>query len=462
MAKLDEVFGVSAKPVHSYIERSEVDTRFVEALASDKQIIVYGSSKQGKTALVSKHLSYSQNCVVSLTPRTNVVDIYHRILINAGVVIYSRQVDKGSTEGSLAVGAKVNARLPLFGGGEASLQGGLKAGSGADVQYEAIPINLELPQSIVELLRQAGSSKWIILENFHYLNDETQRQLAFDLRAFQELGLRFVILGVWREKNRMAQFNGDLLDRVIEIPVEPWIPQDFQRVVKAGSEILNMRFSSALIEAAIEASFSSIGVFQELLKGVCVQAGITETLASLRMVDDVAMLVRTSTQKANEYAARHQRAMEAIAAGHPSGGAKNDLLPLFLPYYLVKVILESGYEGVADGMRRSDIQDRIRAIHHRAKDIRASDMSNLLHGLASLQAAKNISPPIVDYDLQNRMLQVVDSTFYFFIKNANLGEIISALPSPLDERQLSFHDLNQPASESNPKNELLETTTESG
>jgi hypothetical protein len=73
--KLEEVFGVSAKPIRSYVERSEVDTRFREALESDKQIIVYGSSKQGKTALVSKYLPYERNSLVSLTPKTNIVDI---------------------------------------------------------------------------------------------------------------------------------------------------------------------------------------------------------------------------------------------------------------------------------------------------------------------------------------------------------------------------------------------------
>jgi hypothetical protein len=48
------------------------------------------------------------------------------------------------------------------------------------------------------------------------------------LTPFQELGVRFVILGVWREKNRLSQFNGDLLDRVHEVPVEPWLESDFE------------------------------------------------------------------------------------------------------------------------------------------------------------------------------------------------------------------------------------------
>jgi hypothetical protein len=44
---------------------------------------------------------------------------------------------------------------------------------------------------------------------------------------------------------------------------------------------------------------------------------------------------------------------------------------------------------------------------------------------------KFISPPIIDYDAQSRLLQVVDSTFYFFIRNANLKEILELIPNPL-------------------------------
>lgn len=74
MARVDEVFGVTSKPIRSYVERDEVDTRFRDALVSDKQIVVYGSSKQGKTALVSKHPPYREHLLVSLTPKTTVLD----------------------------------------------------------------------------------------------------------------------------------------------------------------------------------------------------------------------------------------------------------------------------------------------------------------------------------------------------------------------------------------------------
>lgn len=53
---LKEVFGVRKQRVLSYLEREAQDGLFIHALASDKHIIVYGSSKQEKTSLVDKHL----------------------------------------------------------------------------------------------------------------------------------------------------------------------------------------------------------------------------------------------------------------------------------------------------------------------------------------------------------------------------------------------------------------------
>ena len=429
---IEDVFGVSSKPVLSYIERKDVDDRFVEALRSDKQIVVYGSSKQGKTSLVSTYLPYEKNIVVRLTPKTAVSDIYASVLRQSGIQIRTLETVESSAETEASVAATAKASIAIFGGDSSGKLANTESSS-RSVQFEKVPFKLELPQDVSELMRRAEVSKVVILENFHYLGDETQRQFAFDLRTFQELGIRFVILGVWREKNRLAQFNGDLLDRLIEVPVEPWAKQDFNRVVAKGSDKLYIDIARNIVEKGIDCSFSSIGVFQELVKELCLVAGVRECGDELVRISDVRFLDQAITRKAEEYAARHQRALEAIAAGNLSTSAKEGIQPLFLPYYLVRVILEAGYPGLVDGMRRAVIQESIKAIHHRADDVRASDMSNLLYNLAGLQSNKDISPPIIDYDRNTKMLQVVDSTFYFFLQNANLSEIASELPNPLQD-----------------------------
>jgi hypothetical protein len=78
--KLEEVFGVSKNPIKSYIKREKVDGHFQDALRTDKQIIVYGSSKQGKTALVEKYVPYNSNVVIRCDPKSRIIDIYQSIL----------------------------------------------------------------------------------------------------------------------------------------------------------------------------------------------------------------------------------------------------------------------------------------------------------------------------------------------------------------------------------------------
>lgn len=432
-AQTSEVFGVSSEQVASYIERPDVDDKFLSALKSDKQVVVYGASKQGKTALVSRHLPYAKNLVVSLAPKTNIIDIYHSILRQSGVMLKSTESEGAQTGTTIGVAARFKAMIPLFGSGEAETKGEITAGSNKDIKYEEVPINLELPQDVSEILRRANkNSSIVILENFHYLDDEKQRQFAFDLRTFQELDVQFVILGVWKEKNRLAQFNGDLLDRVTEIPVEPWTEDEFTYVAAKGAKELNISFSPELLSGVIEACFASIGVFQELLKEICLTAGVKECLSSPTLIDQTAFLSQACDKKADEYSARHQRALESIAAGNRSTSTREDLQPLFLTYYLIRIILQGGYNCIADGMRRTIIQEQIQTIHHRPADVRASDISNLLYNLAKTQANKSISPPIIDYDQSKKMLQIVDSTFYFFLKHADLPTIEAELPSPLE------------------------------
>ena len=430
--KLNEVFGVSKQRVQSYLERAAVDGFFVKALGSDNHIIVYGSSKQGKTSLVDKHLPYESNVLVSCTPKFEPIDIYKSILRNENIQLESGSEHETSTAFKLAVTTRFKAVLPFLGSGEAGLGGETGAGSSRRTRQSTIQVNLALPQDITTLLRKVAFKKFIILENFHYLSIEAQKTLAFDLRSFQELGVRFVILGVWREKNRLTQFNGDLQDRIIEVPVEPWSTQEFREVIGIGSAKLHIRIDTAIQEKLIESAFDSIGVVQELVKEVCFGAGVEEDQEHTREITDPVHLQKAVDKKTGDYSARHLRALEDIAEGRKSKRATEDSVPLYLPYYTVKAWLNFPFDQVVKGIRREQLEEQIKKDHHRAKDVRPSDMSNLLHNFAELQSEKGIVPPIFDYDQNTRTMRVVDSTFYFFLRHVDKTQVLRNIENPID------------------------------
>ena len=207
-----DVFGIKKDQVESYVERDDVDGLFLEALKTDRQIIVYGASKQGKTSLVDKHLPYKENIVVSLTPKYTLLDIYQSVLSAMNVEMVSQVQSSSSSTSESSISARFKAMVPAVIGVESGAAIKKKEGENTTVNKECIEVNLSLPNDVARIIKKTEyRDKYIILENFHYLDEEIQKEFSFDLRSFLELGINFVILGVWKEKNRLIQFNGDLL-----------------------------------------------------------------------------------------------------------------------------------------------------------------------------------------------------------------------------------------------------------
>lgn len=230
----NQVFGVSNDTIETYVERKQVDDLFVDGLTRNKHIIVYGASKQGKTSLTNKHLKPDHFIRVNCSHNSTPVDLYKSVIRQLNIEFEESREVTTTLGGEPKVGVKANVKLPLIGAVEAigELEG--KVQNETAKKYKTVEYNLELAQDISELLTAINFKQRIILENFHYLSEETQKQLAYDLRIFEDYNILFIVLGIWREKNRLGQFNGDLLDRVIEIPVEPWGKNDLKRIIEVG------------------------------------------------------------------------------------------------------------------------------------------------------------------------------------------------------------------------------------
>jgi len=425
MRQTNQVYGVSNELVDTYIERPQVDKLFVEGLKKNKHIIVYGASKQGKTSLTNKHLTEKDYIKVNCSPTTTTLDIFNSIVRQLNIEVIESMEITSNIGGEIKVGLKASIRIPFFGGADAETEATTSGEKGISKNYKIIDYNLALAQDVSELLKSIKFNKRIILENFHYLDIEVQKQLAIDLRIFEDYNILFIILGIWREKNRLSQFNGDLVDRVIEVPVEPWEKEDLKKIVAEGLPLLNTSFDN-IVDYMIDSCFDSVGVFQEICKESCLSAGVNSTQDKLVEITqaDVDVAIK---KKLEDYSSRHIRCLESFIE---QKAKSSDEVPLYIPYYFTKVLLGESLENITQGLKRKSIQEKIKDIHHRSDSVRPSDMGYFLSNLVSSQLKKSISPPIFDYDISTNLVKVIDSTFYFFLKNCNKEEVIENLAIP--------------------------------
>lgn len=431
----EKVFGVSNQIILSYLERKKVDEKFKKSIEQDKSIIIYGSSKQGKTSLIQKHLEESKYLKIECTPGTKLTDIYLAIIRQSNIEIVTGTTKEIASGTDGKIGLKATIKIPMIFDGEAAGEISEKSEEKSSSNYKTIDYNLSLPQSIIEILKANKIKKYIVLENFHYLPESEQRAFSFDLRTYQDNNIIFIILGIWRERNRLSQYNGDLQDRMIEIPVEPWERDEFINVLKKGENILNVSFEK-IQDKIIEASFDSIGVLQELAKQTCYSAGVNNGVRKkIEFNDD--NLNEAINIKLSDYSTRHNKSFEAFI-DNTYGSAKDTIYdlktidekrkyPLYIPNYFIKILLESKFDEIIDGFERTAIQDRIKKIHYRPDDVRPSDMSNFLHNIIASQIQKQISPPLFDYDGGAKKLKIIDSTLYFYLKHSEKKSIINDL-----------------------------------
>lgn len=431
MHETADVFGVRSKLIGSYIERELVDEKFKKAIRDGNEVIVYGSSKQGKTSLILKHLTPEEYVKVECSPKTKPVDIYKSILRQIDVNFIERDSEEKESSSGTKVSAGLKVKVPFLGeanlGAETNNTG--KTKNTSTTTY--IEYNLSLAQDVLELLKKVQFNRYVILENFHYLELPVQETLAFDLRVFQDQHLIFIILGIWREANRLVQFNGDLLDRVTEVPVEPWSDDDFSKVITKGEILLNVDFSD-IKQKLIKDSFDSIGVVQEICKQCCIEAGVSQTSPVTVKITE-AHLDAALTKKAKEYGVRHIRNFEAFVDITRRTSNRSGKPSLAFPYYFIKLLLTKDFEHIEKGLSRATLLEEIRRIHHRSDDVRSGDLGKFLHNITEHQITKKIQPPFVDYDRGGKILKIIDSSLYFFLKHCDRNEILDDIQNPLDD-----------------------------
>lgn len=425
MYKTNQVFGVSSDMIETYIERDAVDKNFLEGLSKNKHIVIYGASKQGKTSLTNKHLKESDYIKVNCSPAASIIDIFNSIIRQLNVEILETKDITTEINGEVKAGVKAKVKIPWFGSGKTFAEIATSAGNRNNLQFKTVDYNLGLAQDVSELLKEIGFNKRVILENFHYLTEEVQKQLSIDLRIFEDYKILFIVLGIWRESNRLIQYNGDLVDRIIEVPVEPWEKEDLLRIVDEGRALLNVSFKNVQ-ESMIETCFDSVGVFQELCKEACYAAGVNTTMAK-EIVITTDHVKAAIDKKLNDYSSRHIRCLESFVE---QTAKSSDEIPLYISYYFIKVLLQEKFEEVTKGLKRRIIQEKIKEIHHRSEDVRSSDMGYFLKPIVANQIKKLISPPIFDYDISTSTVKIIDSTFYFFLKNCNKDEVLEDIPVP--------------------------------
>ena len=355
--------------------------------------------------------------MVTCTNTWDLGQVHSAILKAAGYTI--EQSERRTERGTTKIQAKLGAKLKVPGVEVGAELGG---DEGSESATEVVTVALDLDpgdvNDIILALEKTDVPTFIVLEDFHYLGEDAQRDFAVSLKAFHENShLCFVIVGVWLDENRLIELNGDLAGRVIAVAADAWSRDELLQVIDAGERLLNLEFDAQLKNDLVDGCFESVSVVQEACYRVADREGIVETLDETATIGtglDARELIRAVV---DEQSARYNAFISRFAAGFME-------TELEMYRWLLYPVLHASPTELEEGLPLTDINRTLKAVHPRGDDLNPGNVTQALKSAASLQVQLGIKPLILDYHQSARRLSVVDRGFLIWVNYQDKADLL--------------------------------------
>lgn len=408
-----DVFGIQRDVPLNYIER-EADKVFIDSLDRRHHVVIFGSSKQGKTCLRKRNLDEKDYITVHCDNKMDLYNLNITILKQAGFTV---QVSERKTINGKAK-VKVGFGWNLFGKADFESEGEREKGN--EKEYKPLELDPEDVNDIIDALKSLDFQKYIVIEDFHYLKDETQVDFAIELKAFHENSdLTFIIVGVWLEENRLIALNGDLSGRIKSVNADEWTDKNLEELIRAGESLLNIQIPDEAKKHLIEKSLNNVYIVQEVCYELCMTNELIEQTDSIQILncDDLDILL---SKVISQHSGRYYNLITNISEGF-------QVTELEMHKWIMYAILKAEVEKLENGIKRSEINTLLQQEHPRKHLLNPGNLTQALKSIASLQVKKNTIPIIIDYDNSNLKLSIVDKGFIIWLSDQNREELIQEL-----------------------------------
>ncbi len=413
MPKLNEVFGIGTSvPVYTYVNRSGLDEKFKYLLSTERHIVIHGSSKQGKTILRKKNLTETQSIAVQCRAVTTCLGLYTEILGQIGAAVPTELSESTSISGEVAAKGSAKVGIPVIAEGKIGTDVSGRLEKTSEKKTISVGKNAESLRYVSDQVKRSG--RRVVIEDFHYVPEEEKESLAFDLKAFWDMGTFFMIVGVWAEQNLLQYYNGDLSGRIEEIDIQ-WNNEELNEVLNKGEESLNMAFGAEIKAAIIEDSNQNVGLLQRIAEKYCFNCGILETVKTYalpQMTNSQEMLDKARTTICHEEDSRYRQFGNALEKGFKSSEESE----LKVYQHIARVCMEAKDKELLGGLHYNVLYDRVQQYNPR---VRQSDLTAALQRLNRLQEDRSISPLVLSYNPKSRLVQLVDRELLFYRKYGN-------------------------------------------
>ncbi|EPY9203623.1 hypothetical protein ACXHVK_003215 [Morganella morganii] len=406
---ISSVFKTSRDLPENYVTRKDIDDKFIDALTQETHVVIYGSSKQGKTSLRKKNLLPDDYIDITCSNNWKLEDIHVAILKKIGyqVSTTSSKTLKGTAK------VKLGINIPFFSKSEVNVNGDMAR----TINKKNIELDPEDVNDVISALEEIDFNKIIVIEDFHYLPEQTQRDFSVALKAFHESSkLCFIIVGVWLEEDKLTTFNGDLAGRIVSINADRWEKEDIYILFENSERLLNIKFDEKFKSDIVDKCHGSVFLVQQLCFQACELEQINNTQQECKIVGEEFLVEEKIKKLINEQYSRYFKFLTDF-----SGGFDQTSLELYKWILYTLITVEERYLEI--GIPEAAVRRMIQEKHPKKTEASQKKLRQALLKSVDLQAKISIKPIVFEFDSSSSRIKIVDRPFILWRSYQNQDDL---------------------------------------
>lgn len=263
---LREVFVVGGTPTYTYVDRAEsgMEEQFMDALDDGGKIVaISGPTKSGKTVFCKQILPEADRVWIGGGTISTAEDVWTAIIHKmGGATVRQLEAAQSDEVGEELVGeGGVNAFALTARAEKRTNRAKTRTAVRSSVTVSS------LVHEATDLLLSKGAT--LVIDDFHYLEEQQRVRLVRALKAALEDGLRVVFLCVPHRAIEPIRAENDMRGRIALINVPDWRDDELKEIARSGFQTLNVTSDDQVLETFVLESFGSPHLMQEFCKHLC-------------------------------------------------------------------------------------------------------------------------------------------------------------------------------------------------
>jgi hypothetical protein len=410
---IGSVFVPGGQPVHTYNPRkaSNLENRLLDYLDSPFKILsLTGATKSGKTVLARKNLSKEQAIWVSGGQIESPEDLWNKIVDTSDSFNETAEVNTISNTSSDSRKLNASAKVAGFGGGVGTDHTQANARGQQQSQSRKTKPIFTATNFLIE------SKTPLVIDDFHYIDSDTQLQIVRSLKDCVFEGVPVVIIAVPHRAYDAVRVEKEMTGRVQQLEIPPWEADDLSQIANLGFNVLNLDVADSIVDNLVLESFKSPHIIQEFCLTICrvneIREGATkENRRALKPPKDWVQFYRNKAsqmgRKEFERLARGPRQRSDRKTRYFKNGEQGDIYRAVL-YAISKV-------GAKDKLEYEEVRTGLKEVL--SSEIPTSqEVGRVLEKMSGIAREHIEGEPVLDWDKEYSTLYLSDPFFAYYLK----------------------------------------------